>query len=122
MKRSIALLLAIVACGALFGRGLTGLAAAEKKPFKEVDLAAFLAETQKAMTQGRGFNVVWIVPGEFWDVSLAKDKNLTEAARRPVLDALGKYLIVAVIRADISPLGAFRFFDEKAVSTRCRSL
>jgi len=40
--------------------------------------------------------------------------------QQAVIDALGKYLLVAVVRADISPLGAFRFHQEKKVFDRTR--
>jgi hypothetical protein len=91
------------------------LHAIQKKPLKDVDIDAFTGETQKTIGAQDSINIVWIIPIEFWEASLAQDKMLPEFQRRAFIDALKKYVLVGVVRADVSPLGAFRFHDEKKV-------
>lgn len=89
--------------------------AAERKSPENVDVVALTKETQKSADPTNGFNLVWILPVEYWQVSLAKNKNITQPVRRAVLKALQPYVVVGIVRADISPLGAFKFYGEKAV-------
>jgi hypothetical protein len=113
MKHGI--LLPGVALSLLFYCSTAGLHAVEKKPFKDVNLDVFTGETQKTLGTQDSINVVWIIPIEFWEVSLAQDKDLPEFQRRATIAALNKYLIVGIVRADISPFGAFNFHKEKKV-------
>ena len=89
--------------------------AAERKSLDSVDIAALTKETQKSSDPTQGFNLVWVLPVEYWQVSLAKNKNVTQPVRDAILKALRPYVLVGIVRADISPLGAFKFYDEEAV-------
>ena len=102
---------------AAFAWGCTSPAfSAEKKAMKKVDVNALTGETQKMIGAGSSeVNLVWVIPAEFWEASLVQNEGLTEAQRSEVLDVLKEYLIVGVVRADISPLGSFRFHGEEAV-------
>lgn len=94
----------------------TTVYSAQKKAMKDIPVSTFSTETQKSIgTDADSFNLTWIIPVEFWEVSLAQNKNVTPMQRRAVLDALKKYLIIGIVCADISPVGAFKFYDEEDV-------
>lgn len=89
---------------------------AEKKAMKDVNVDALTSESQKMIGSGQGaFNLVWVIPVEFWQASLAQDNTVPEFQQRAILNVLKKYIIVGVVRADVSPLGSFRFHDEGTV-------
>ena len=89
---------------------------AEKKPIEKVDVDALTVETQKiiASTQ-HAFNLVWVIPIEFWQASFSQDKTIPKVQRQAILKELNQYMIVGVVRGDISPIGFFSFHDEKSV-------
>ncbi len=91
------------------------LQAAQRKTFAEVDVDALTGETQQTIGADKAMNLLWVIPTEFWEASLAQDETLPESQRRTVIDALNNYIIIGAVRADISPLGAFRFHDEASV-------
>jgi hypothetical protein len=115
MNRRILLVLSTVALGCLLCRGTALLHAADRKPLQQVNVNALTAETQKSIGERNSVSMVWIIPAEFWQVSLAQDKNLVEFQRRAVLNALEKYAFIGVVRAEVSPLGVFEFHDQDKV-------
>ena len=115
MKLRMVLLLGVAAISLLLCRDMAALDAAEKKLLKDVNLDALTNETQKVMGTADSMNIVWIIPIEFWQASLAQDKNLTEDQRQAVISALDKYLMLGVVRSDLTPFGAFLFHDEQKV-------
>jgi hypothetical protein len=115
MKRRILLLLTAAAISVLLCQGTAPLHAIDKKPLKDVNVDALTGETQKTLGNSDSINIVWVIPIEFWQASLAQDKTLPEGQRQAFLSALSKYLMLGVVRADITPLGGMRFHDEKKV-------
>lgn len=89
--------------------------AAEKKSLRDVDLNAVIAESQVSIGGNRAFNLVWYIPVEFWEVSIAQEKGISREEKKEMIDALKPYTIIGICRAEISPLGAFKFPDEKTV-------
>ena len=113
-------LVVTVGAWALAAASVAQLGAAERKTPKAIDLDALIKETQRSATSTGGMNVVWVIPVEFWRVSATREGVLNEAQIRQISSALEKYLIVGVVRADISPLGSFKFHDEKSVLANMR--
>lgn len=89
--------------------------AAEKKPLAEVSTDKLTNETQQMLSNDNNLNLVWVIPNEFWEVALAQDKSVSDEDRKQMIDALDGNMIVGVVRAQISPFGAFRFQGEDAV-------
>jgi len=83
--------------------------AAERKPLAEVRVDKLIVETQGAAEPTPGMNLVWMIGTEFWGATFAQDDSVSEADAKQVLEQLGDYLILAVVRADVSPFGAFTF-------------
>ena len=101
-----ALVLAISCC-ALAG-------AFEKKQPKDVDVSAMTNETQRTSYAG-GVHLAWWIPPEYWEASLSRDGNVTDAARKQVLDTLRGYSMIAVVQAEVGALGNFTFYERDAV-------
>ncbi len=88
-----------------------------RKPIKEVDPDAFIQDTQVGL-RGAGDDhaaMAWWVPAEFWESTLSRDESTGERERREILRVLGGTTILAVVQADISPLGAFQYYDKDEV-------
>ena len=101
-----ALVLAISCC-ALAG-------AFEKKQPKDVDVSAMTNETQRTSYAG-GVHLAWWIPPEYWEASLSRDGNVTDAARKQVLDTLRGYSMIAVVQAEVGALGNFTFYERDAI-------
>ncbi|MCE9590008.1 MAG: zinc ribbon domain-containing protein [Planctomycetes bacterium] len=89
--------------------------AAERKEIAAVDSNELGRETQRSVATGESLSFVWVVPQEFWSVALSKNGSVPAADRAAMTDALRPYMIVAVVRADVSPNAALLFHDEGAV-------
>lgn len=92
----------------------TNASAFEKKRPKDVDISAMTNETQRTSYAG-GVHLAWWIPLEYWEASLSRDPNVTDTARKQVLDTLRKYSMLAVVQADVGPLGNFKFYEREAV-------
>jgi hypothetical protein len=91
--------------------------AAEKKPIKEIDTNAFTTDTQVTL-KGTGDNhlaLAWWIPNEFWDSILSRDENIGEADKKAMLDTLSGVSLLAVVQADISSFGAFKFYSKEEI-------
>ena len=86
----------------------------EKKQPKDVDISAMTNETQRTSYAG-GVHLAWWIPPEYWEASLSRDGNVTDAARKQVLDTLRGYSMLAVVQAEVGALGNFTFYERDAV-------
>lgn len=94
--------------------------AAEKHPLENVDADAFVADTQ-VMLQGAGDShvaFVWWVPHEFWISMLSRDATTSEADKKAMLDAMSGISLIAVVQADITSLGAFKFYSKTEIEEK----
>lgn len=89
--------------------------AAEQKAMKDVDIAALTNETQKA-TNAEGVHLAWWIPPEFWAASMEREKDMPEKSRQQMLDILNRYSMLAVVQADVGPLGNFSYYDRATVT------
>lgn len=88
----------------------------ERKAPEDVDIDALVTETQKSAEPTPGLNIVWFIPVEFWEVTFAQDPEIDKEGVAELLEALRDNNVIAVLRADISELGAFSFHSKQAVS------
>jgi len=91
--------------------------AAEKKPLKDVDTDAFTRDTQVTL-KGAGDNHValaWWIPNEFWESILSRDATTSESDKKALLDAMSGVSLLAVVQADVSAFGAFKFYSKEEI-------
>jgi hypothetical protein len=71
------------------------------------DLTALVHETQKMSQEGGGaITMVWWMPEEYWAASLAQAPNVTPAQTDQIMKAIRPYVMVAVVKGTISPMGS----------------
>ena len=110
MKRHLYLLFAsLLACSVA--------TAAERKPITDVSIDDFTSQTQAAFKNAgdEHFAMAWWIPKEFWASVLKRDPNMSETDRREMLKALSGVSLLAVVQADISRFGAFKFYAQSAI-------
>ena len=110
MKKMVLIMMLILATGHL-------VFAAERKPIIDVSPDAFTTDTQVTL-QGAGDNhlaLAWWIPNEFWDAVLTRDPSTTEANKKAMMDAMAGVSLLAVVQADLTPLGSFQFYSKEAI-------
>ena len=91
--------------------------AAERKPLKEVETDEFITDTQ-VTPLGTGDNhsaIVWWIPNEFWQSIMARDTNTSDSDKKAMLDAMEGVSLLAIVQADISSFGAFKFYSKEEI-------
>lgn len=89
--------------------------ALERKELKQVNLDQLTQETQIIYTD-IGVHLVWWMPPEFWEASLAREKGMTRQQVEEVMKILRPYSMLAIVQADVSTFGSFSFYDKKQVT------
>lgn len=89
--------------------------AAERKSVLDVDINALTGESQSMVSTNNSFDLVWWVIPEFWEATFRQSPDVSDAQADQLLSILRNHTVLAVVQADISPLGSFRFFDKDAV-------
>lgn len=105
----------VVSC--IVALAVTSAMAAEKKRIQDVDTDEFTSDTQITPTGAGDDHVAlaWWIPNEFWMAILARDKAASEADKREMLNALSGVSLLAVVQADITAFGAFRFYSKEEI-------
>ena len=80
----------------------TGLTSAQNL---NIDYNQFIRETQKNSSESGKINIVWWIPIEFWDITLKRNKTISEDQIKKFIDELKPYAIFAVIQGDMGPMG-----------------
>lgn len=91
--------------------------AAEKKSLKDVDIDEFTSDTQ-VWPKGAGVDhmaFVWWIPNEYWDSCLARDMTMSETDKKAMLEAMSGVSLLAVVQADITSFGAFKFYSKEEI-------
>lgn len=91
--------------------------AAERKPIKEIDTDEFTSDTQ-VTPKGAGGNhaaLAWWIPNEFWESILSRDTTTSASDKKAMLDAMAGVSLIAVVQADITALGAFKFYSKEEI-------
>ncbi|MHC4982055.1 MAG: hypothetical protein ACYTF6_02665 [Planctomycetota bacterium] len=90
--------------------------AAEKLDLAEVDVDALTDELQKSKEPTEGMNLVWWMLAEYWEADSLQDETTTAEERGEMLEVFGPYVVLGVVRADISPFGLCKFHDKRSVA------
>jgi hypothetical protein len=88
--------------------------AIEPKALKDVDISALTTETQQT-TNADGVHIAWWIPPEFWQVAAMSNGGNPDSLKA-LNDIMSKYSMLAIAQAEISPFGAFTFYDRDKVS------
>lgn len=91
--------------------------ALERKDIMDVSINDITSDTQ-AQPAGSGdkhLSFVWWVPFEYWQSVFSRDPNISEPAKEDMLKILKQYTVIGVVQADVSPVGAFDFYNKKHV-------
>lgn len=91
--------------------------AAEKKPLEDIDTDAFTSDTQ-VTPKGAGDNhmaLAWWIPNEFWESIFSRDASTSASDKRAMLDAMSGVSLLAVVQADISAFGAFKYYSKEEI-------
>jgi hypothetical protein len=84
-------------------------------PLAKVSTEAFSKDAQRVVSAPDSYTQAWWVPVEFWMAAFAANHPaLADQART----LLSPYMMVAVIQADISPLGGFVFASKDGIRSR----
>ncbi len=66
---------------------------------RATDMSEFIHDTQRTLNQGNQVTLVWWIPPEFWDVSMATSPNVSAQTAQEIRSAFRDYQVFAVVRA-----------------------
>lgn len=90
--------------------------AADKKNLAEVKFVDFMKETQiTGFSEMQETHVVWWIPVEYFELSLAQFKTMDSSETIKYITALQPYFVLAVSQADIGAFGNFEFYPQDVV-------
>ena len=98
------------------------IAKIQRKPLVDISINAFAEDTQ-SQAKGSGDNhlaMAWWIPNEYWLSILNKNKNLNENEKNNMLDIISKVSLLAVVQADVSPVGSFTYYSKESISKKMR--
>jgi hypothetical protein len=82
---------------------------------EDIDVDAFMNETQKMSPAADRTTFAWWMPVELWEAFLSQDPTIAAADREAVLDLLRPYILVAASDGTMGPLGGTTFKPEAEV-------
>lgn len=85
-----------------------------------IDLQAVAQETQKMSQASDEMTLVWWLPEQFWQASLAQDHTVTKAQTDQFLETLRPYIMIAVIDGRMGAFGGVTYKSEEAVRSTAR--
>lgn len=91
--------------------------AATPRPITAVATDELTTDTQ-VTPAGAGDNHValcWWVPIEFWQALFSRDTTTSDVDKKNMLATLRGVSMVAIVQADISTMGAFRFYSKEEI-------
>ena len=93
--------------------------AIEKKPISQVSVGNLITDSQVSAPCGNDYiNIIWWIPYEYWKVSFAQDKTMSESDRKNFLNLLKPYSLLAICQAEISAFGGFSFYEKAEVEKK----
>ena len=60
-------------------------------------------------------DLVWWIPTEFWEATMRQNPDVPDFQVDQIIGVLRNHSVLAVVQADISPFGAFSFFEKDTV-------
>ncbi len=95
---------------------LAAPAAAEHK----IVVTELVRDTQQQSKDDEGVKIVWWMPPELWQSSLASDGKMSPAQVEQFLSIVRPYLMVAVVGAKVGPSGTPTFLPEETLRSRIK--
>ena len=89
--------------------------AADPKPIEDVDMNGVIDDGQVSVASNAALDMAWWIPTEYWASVLGHSPMLGADQVDHIVSIFSPYSILAVVQADISPLGAMSFLDEDIV-------
>ena len=86
----------------------------------EIDLNALTQETQKMWQKADELTFVWWIPEEYWQVSFAQDRSVSEAQAEEFINILRPYTLIAVIDGKLGPFGGMTYSKESDIRASVR--
>jgi hypothetical protein len=84
---------------------------------ENIDLEAMIQETQKMSRAPDEMTLVWWLPEQFWQASMAQDPTVTKAQVDQFLETIRPYTMIAVVDGRIGAFGGVTYKSEEAVRT-----
>jgi hypothetical protein len=78
------------------------------------DTQAMIRDTQRTEMKDQQFTLIWWIPEQFWQLSLASNASLSKEQREDFLKRLRPFTMVMVVNAKVDTLGAFKYESEAA--------
>src|SRR5438105_3635071 len=72
-------------------------------------MSGLIKETQHMIDDGERLSLIWWIPNEFWQRSLAKNPRVTADQAQDIVRALEDYTLVAVVDAKKGGLAVFTY-------------
>tara|TARA_Y100000588_G_C14073406_1_gene846813 strand:+ start:380 stop:1087 length:708 start_codon:yes stop_codon:yes gene_type:complete len=96
--------------------------AAQRKALKEVDVDQMTTDTQKTAkgASDQHMALTWWIPKEYWESVFSRDPTLGAAEKREMIRLLSTTSILAVVQADVTNFGAFKFYAKEEVEKNMR--
>jgi hypothetical protein len=69
------------------------------------DMREFIHETQQTATVSQQLTLVWWIPQEFWDLSLASNPNVSATTAADIRNVFHDYQVFALVRASMGLQG-----------------
>jgi hypothetical protein len=87
---------------------------------QRINIDALTSETQKTSTEADRVTVIWWVPEEYWQVTLAQDDKLTPPQIEDFVRPLRQYTVFAVAEGKVGTYGAITYKPEDEVRKSIR--
>ncbi|WP_347923895.1 hypothetical protein [Pontimicrobium sp. SW4] len=84
----------------------------QNKSFEEVNIDAFINETQYSGDSANDLEVIWWIPTEYWNVIFAQDPMASAAELDAITDMLKEFVIVITIKGKMGVFGGITY-DKK---------
>jgi len=69
------------------------------------DIREFVHETQQLVSTAQQMTMVWWIPAEFWDLSMASNPNVTPQIAQQVREAFHDYQVFALLHGNVGLQG-----------------
>ena len=93
----------------------TSLPAAERKNIKDVVGSELTQDSQRFGDAGGGIDLVWWIPLEFWQQVMTNDQNVSQQQVDDVIEVVRPYSHIAIVQANVSKFGAFKFLSRNEI-------
>jgi len=103
--------LLVSTAGALLAMLVSGAALAQE----QVDISALVQETQKSTSDPDKITLVWWIPTEYWEASLAQVPEVEANTKNQILSAVSQYTFMVVVDGTIATFGNINYKPEQDI-------